>query len=315
MGKGFLMLYDMNDRLQNDPEVLQAQDTWMSGYSEDSFQRYLDVRKKAEERIAAPSLYYWTAIVFGGAILAGLFMLMELIVFGFMLGKRSIQTGYRWYVTSVVTLIVSSLVAVGGMAGLIMTQTALRDSPEVSRATAELLAAQGDEVRQFNEKTSKVDLALQRLNNARKAAAARSQPWILFWSFFLAGAIILAVRALFGQALIFGVLLYKMWGQVQDGAARTTPGKALGFLFIPFFNFYWAFVVLPGLADELNRCAARRDLDISPASRGLMITYCILCIAAIIPYLGILAAFINIFIAVAALRSTSRVASALAGET
>ncbi|HUV53539.1 MAG TPA: hypothetical protein VMW64_10785, partial [Dehalococcoidia bacterium] len=37
------------------------------------------------------------------------------------------------------------------------------------------------------------------------------------------------------------VFIHKAWASIQDGHARTGPCKALGFLFIPFFNFYWIF--------------------------------------------------------------------------
>jgi len=49
------------------------------------------------------------------------------------------------------------------------------------------------------------------------------------------------------------ILLYQFWKLVQDGNARTTPGKAVGFLFIPFYNFYWMFIAYWGLANELKR--------------------------------------------------------------
>ena len=50
------------------------------------------------------------------------------------------------------------------------------------------------------------------------------------------------------------IVHYKCWKAVPKEIARTTPGKAVGFLFIPFFNFYWAFVSYQGLAEDLN-CA------------------------------------------------------------
>ena len=48
------------------------------------------------------------------------------------------------------------------------------------------------------------------------------------------------------------ILLYKFWKIIQDGFAKTTPGKAVGYSFIPFFNFYWLFIALGSLAGELN---------------------------------------------------------------
>jgi len=39
--------------------------------------------------------------------------------------------------------------------------------------------------------------------------------------------------------LVFSAMLhYQMWQAVPERFRRTTPGKAVGFLFIPFFNFY-----------------------------------------------------------------------------
>jgi hypothetical protein len=48
------------------------------------------------------------------------------------------------------------------------------------------------------------------------------------------------------------ILLYRFWNIIQDGFARTTPGKAVGFLFIPFFSFYWLFVAFFGLSKDMN---------------------------------------------------------------
>jgi hypothetical protein len=49
--------------------------------------------------------------------------------------------------------------------------------------------------------------------------------------------------------IIFG----RCWRIVQDGNASMSVGKAIGFMFIPFFNFYWIFPAIHGLSDELNR--------------------------------------------------------------
>ena len=46
------------------------------------------------------------------------------------------------------------------------------------------------------------------------------------------------VLPLIAAIALFSILLYKMWNLVQDGHVSLTPEKAVGFLFIPFFNFY-----------------------------------------------------------------------------
>jgi hypothetical protein len=60
------------------------------------------------------------------------------------------------------------------------------------------------------------------------------------------------------------VLLAKMWGSIQDKWTTVTPGKAIGFLFIPFFNLYWIFKVWAGYAGEYDNYALRHDLDLAP---------------------------------------------------
>ena len=55
--------------------------------------------------------------------------------------------------------------------------------------------------------------------------------------------IFLAVAPMAVTALVFKcILLYRLWKLVPPEQAATTPGKAVGFMFIPFFNRYWNFV-------------------------------------------------------------------------
>jgi hypothetical protein len=53
---------------------------------------------------------------------------------------------------------------------------------------------------------------------------------------------------LVAYAVYFSILHYRCWNSLPQSFRATTPGKAVGFLFIPFFNFYWAFVTWPKLA-------------------------------------------------------------------
>jgi hypothetical protein len=66
-------------------------------------------------------------------------------------------------------------------------------------------------------------------------------------------------------ALAFVLILivyYKAWGRLQDGQARTTPGKAVGFCFIPLFNVYWLFVLFSGYAQDYNAYVQRHKLGL-----------------------------------------------------
>jgi hypothetical protein len=96
--------------------------------------------------------------------------------------------------------------------------------------------------------------------------------------------------ALIAAIIVFAILLHKMWKVVQDGQARTTPEKAVGFLFIPFFNVYWAFVAIHGLALDLNSYVRRHRacMDGEPAPTALSLVFCILFAIAIVPYLNLL---------------------------
>jgi hypothetical protein len=76
------------------------------------------------------------------------------------------------------------------------------------------------------------------------------------------------------------LILYRGWQAVQDGGARSTPGKAVGFNFIPLFNFYWMFVAFYGLLQEFNRVLTARGRSDSKVSEGFGLTYCILVLVA-----------------------------------
>jgi hypothetical protein len=86
--------------------------------------------------------------------------------------------------------------------------------------------------------------------------------------------------------VIFYILLYKSWKQIQDGQAQTTPGKAVGYNFIPFFNFYWIFVAYWGFARDYNKYIQRTQLNIPVLNEPFFLTYCILILCTMVPYVG-----------------------------
>ena len=100
---------------------------------------------------------------------------------------------------------------------------------------------------------------------------------------------ILAVGVFFTYSIIvYLMLLYKAWAAIQDGQARTTPGKAVGFCFIPFFNVYWIFQAFYGFALDFNRYAERQNLPLR-LQEGLFLAYPILLLASSLPLFNILA--------------------------
>ena len=64
------------------------------------------------------------------------------------------------------------------------------------------------------------------------------------------------------------MLHYQLWKLIPRDIARTTPGIAVGFLFIPFFNFYWCFVSYFGLSKDLNKTLRQRGIS-HQVSEGL----------------------------------------------
>jgi len=100
------------------------------------------------------------------------------------------------------------------------------------------------------------------------------------------GIAIVLIAAIVYVVVIYCVLTYKAWQGIQDGHARTTPGKAVGFQFIPFFNLYWVFQAYWGYAKDYNAYLTRHNLTSKKLSEGLFLTNCILTVASVLPYLN-----------------------------
>jgi len=111
------------------------------------------------------------------------------------------------------------------------------------------------------------------------------------------------------------ILLYKAWKALQPFGARTTPGQAVGFLFIPFFNLYWQFVAYRGLALDFNRIADQRAGAYAPRiNPGIPLTMCILSCCSWLPYIGMLAAMAGGVLFLIFVWQVARGVSALAGR-
>ena len=62
----------------------------------------------------------------------------------------------------------------------------------------------------------------------------------------------------------FSVIVRRAWASIDGGAESLSPAKAQGFLWIPFFNFYWVFPALVSLATQTN---AKAEAEQNPAGR------------------------------------------------
>jgi hypothetical protein len=104
-----------------------------------------------------------------------------------------------------------------------------------------------------------------------------------FW-ICLIGMIITAGASGIASLVLFFIIVHRCWSLIQDGYARTTPGKAIGFLFIPFYSYYWVFPAMSGLAKDMNMYNRRRNLPIPPCNEGLATTFSVFWLLTCIPY-------------------------------
>jgi hypothetical protein len=101
------------------------------------------------------------------------------------------------------------------------------------------------------------------------------------------------VGGIFLNWITFGLYGLIHFGAMHDRMPRAaandpSAGKAIGFQFIPYFNFYWIFFNALRLCDRVNLQFRLRGLP-NRAPRGLVLTACIF---TVIPYIGWLLAYL-----------------------
>ena len=69
------------------------------------------------------------------------------------------------------------------------------------------------------------------------------------------------------------LLFYKMWAAIRDSQTSITPAKAVGFLFIPVFNIYWALLMVTGFAEDYNSFILRRAIKARSLPISLYLIY------------------------------------------
>jgi len=114
-------------------------------------------------------------------------------------------------------------------------------------------------------------------------------------------------------AVVGAMLIYKMWAAIQDGRARTTPGMAVGLMFVPCFNIYWMFQVYWGWTKDYNLFIDREGLNVPRMNENIALTICILTCCSVIPCLGALAGLANMVLMIMFLNSAIDGVNALAG--
>lgn len=78
---------------------------------------------------------------------------------------------------------------------------------------------------------------------------------------------------LIGSVAIELMLFYKMWAAIKDSQTSISPAKAVGFLFIPVFNIYWALLMITGFAEDYNSFIQRRAIKARNLSLTLFLIY------------------------------------------
>jgi len=62
--------------------------------------------------------------------------------------------------------------------------------------------------------------------------------------------------------------LHRLWEEIPEEFARTTPGNAAGFALIPIFNLYWQFVVFSGLYRNMKEAAKSYSISSNKLRAG-----------------------------------------------
>ena len=107
------------------------------------------------------------------------------------------------------------------------------------------------------------------------------------------------------------ILLYRFWAVIQKGGgARTTPGLAVGLGFIPLFGFYWQFVAIYGLAQDMNAYCRRNGID-AKVNENLALALCIINCLLVIPFVQYAAFIASIILDILFAGECSRAAEAI----
>jgi hypothetical protein len=108
--------------------------------------------------------------------------------------------------------------------------------------------------------------------------------------FSVAGAVLLSIFVPFFSLIFYGIVHGKLPRRRPDDPST---GKAIGFMFIPFFNIYWTCFFWVRLCTRIND--ERMRVGLAPtAPRGLVI-------AILWCYLGMFIPLVNILVAIAML--------------
>ncbi|NUM34418.1 MAG: HEAT repeat domain-containing protein [Candidatus Brocadiae bacterium] len=78
------------------------------------------------------------------------------------------------------------------------------------------------------------------------------------------------------------ILLAKVWNFLKTEPNCISPGKAIGFLFIPIFNIFWLFYMLYSLSKTYNKYRDRYSLPIQAMSKFILFSFALWSISMMI---------------------------------
>ncbi len=84
-------------------------------------------------------------------------------------------------------------------------------------------------------------------------------------------ALLYSLPARIGWVVLQAIFVYRLWTLAQASdlkIKKPTPGKAVGYWFIPFFGLYWTFVMLTNLAKHLNRMTRQKKVPVKLVTIG-----------------------------------------------
>ena len=109
---------------------------------------------------------------------------------------------------------------------------------------------------------------------------------------------LIVIGIAFFVLLLFVILslTYEMWSSIEDIHARMSPGKAVGFLFIPLYNIYWMYQVLVGFVEDYNDFISRNEIKTPILEDGVFKIFFFLTLISLVPYIGGFAALANLVV-------------------
>lgn len=97
--------------------------------------------------------------------------------------------------------------------------------------------------------------------------------WVIYQFSSRESATYGAILILLISAIVHLVFTYNMWSAINDGKTSITPGKAVGFHFIPIFNILWAGLNFMTFFGAYNSFIERNRISALKLSNGLPFAY------------------------------------------